>query len=116
MKIPITCPKCGDILLNEELKIFPTPGVWKKSCTKRLGHKFSITYNINESDISTLSIHIANKTYASWDFRNRLLHVGKEGLSLKETIKSSLFIPYFEPDLLNYKKLVSKIKTYILFL
>jgi hypothetical protein len=116
MKIPTHCPKCGDVLLNEEVLGISSTGVWKKSCSKRLGHKFSVIYNINESEISGLCMQITNKAEAYWDFRNTLLTVSKKSKSLKELMKSTQFIPYFEPDLSDYKKLVSKIKTYILFL
>jgi hypothetical protein len=115
MKIPIYCPKCGDVLLSEEMLFFGKD-VWSKKCTKRLGHKFSVFYNINEADINSLCIQISKNVDVLWDFRNELLSVSKPGKSLKELMKSTQFIPYFEPDLSNWKKLISKLKTYILFL
>jgi hypothetical protein len=116
MKIPIHCPKCGDILLNEEVFKVSNVVVWRKSCTKRLGHKFAAYYNIDDSELSGICIQIVGNTEAHWDFKNNLLSVNKNAKTLKDRLESTKLIPYFEPDLSNYKKLVSKMKTYILFL
>jgi hypothetical protein len=116
MKIPTHCPKCGDVLLNEEVPAISSSGVWRKMCSKRLNHKFAVFYNINESEVSSLCIQITNKVEALWDFRNKLISISKKKKTIKELLGSTQFIPYFEPDLSDYKKLVSKMKTYILFL
>jgi len=116
MKIITHCPKCGDALLNEEVPDLSHSGVWTKKCTKRLGHKFSMFYNINDGEVNSICIQITNKVDATWCFRNNLLSVSNRGLPLRRLLESMQFIPYFEPDLSDYKKLVSKIKTYILFL
>lgn len=114
MNIPTHCPKCGDVLLCEEVFALKSD-VWRKVCNKRLNHKFSVFHSVNGVVVDNVCIQIAGATFAHWDLKNNTLTIAKEGLSVKKTEESSFDIPYFHPDISNYDHLVAKLQTYIIF-
>jgi len=110
MKAPINCPVCGDAMLNT----FPPAEEmdWRvtKSCTRRLDHKIVIIADNDE--VSQMSIDLGNGLEAVFLFllNNIWIQPTRGGKKVNHTV-----IPFFEPDLSNYKKLVDKVKTYLVF-
>ncbi len=68
---------------------------------------------VDGDEVVMLSIGIdgANKKYATWIFNLQTLYIYSR---LKED-KLVTTLPFFYPDLTDYKKLVNKIKTYLVF-
>jgi hypothetical protein len=111
MKPPTKCPYCGDPLLN----IFPPAEDFSdkhsKYCNRRTDH--AIAMIVEDDEVTSLSIGISHKTQlqATWIFNMREIWV----IDLSDKDKIITTIPYFEPDLSKYRKLVNKIKTYLVF-
>lgn len=87
---------------------------WIQNCI-RAHHHISIWGDKNTEDIEWLSITLNIKKFlrARWNFKKRTLEITDEKISLFNKEKC-LQLPWIEPDLSNYDKLVSKIKTYII--
>lgn len=82
-----------------------------KSCTLRLNHK--IVMIVDGEEINQLSIDLGNGLEAIF-----LLLMKKVWIQpTKGSGRADNFVvlPLFEPDLTNYKKLVEKVKTYLVF-
>lgn len=111
MKAPINCPVCGDPMLN----VFPPAedltNKLTKYCNLRLNHK--ITMIVNGDEVSQMSIDLGNGREAIFMFYLKKIWVQSIAGSSKPM--DYIILPFFEPDLSNYKKLVDKVKTYILF-
>lgn len=105
MIVPEKCPVCNDPMLNEYMPLYLV-----KSCKLKLNHKVEMTVN-NANVVTTLTIGITNKLHATWRFDNNKVYVWEWGFA-KDLIT---YLPFFEPDLSDYKKLVKKIKTYLVF-
>lgn len=111
MKAPTHCPICGDPLLN----IFPPAEEFStrvdKSCNKRLSH--GIAMICEDDEVKSLSIGLDRGTHlqATWFFTLREIWI----LNMSKKEIPAVVIPFFDPDFSNYKKLVNKIKTYLLF-
>ncbi len=141
MKIPTKCPCCNGPMLNEQL----SSKIWKKSCLKKIDHKFSAVCIDTYDVVLNASLQINENSYAIWNFeddsKNVIIKNGRVGetfknnwhtvdlvdkqkMSLKDTIKKSAnfqnqqvdLIPYFEPTFSEYKKLIKKLKSYIVLL
>jgi hypothetical protein len=125
--MPERCPCCNGTLLNEFVYGKSRRESLKKSCQKKIDHTFIVVSEdesaildnpeINFHDtVRTIGITIGRKKQlkVSWLlFSKRLLvHRG----DLKNLSDEQIYdIPYIEPDFTNYSKLVSKLKTYIIF-
>lgn len=114
MKTPTNCLICNDPLLNTDVsdKITQVQR-WQKSCSKYLNHSFFCqTY---DEDIDYLSYVSFTTNYLEcgcvWHPINKMFYINNKDVpSLWRTI------PYFEPDFSDFKKLIDKIKTYVIFL
>ena len=114
MKSITQCPFCSGILRNNFLDVNPTKvSRIEKICDKRVDHKFK-TYEYDKSDnIFALEIEIdkEGKVHAFFQLAMKQIMIYKGN---KLIARDCLKLPYFEPDLTNYNKIVSKLKTYIL--
>lgn len=104
MKLPTHCPICNDVMITEfvPLKV-------SKFCGHRPTHyiKF-IAFETDDVFEIILRISVSPMSYIKWVFPSELLRIETAGLDL-------MYLPWFEPDLTNYNKLLDKIKTYLLF-
>jgi hypothetical protein len=108
MITPIHCPFCGDVLLTT----YKGDSVLLKTCDRRIGHEISYFANVPTDTVYKVKIRIDGTPvkYVTWVFTK------KELFLIARTGQSNItYLPYFEPDLTNYNKLVDKIRTYILF-
>lgn len=109
MKMLIDCPVCGGPLLNTYLGN-PDRQLLQKSCTKRLDHKlFYVSKFDNHDEIELISIHVSPGILAMWTTDLKELEIRR----VTET--TGFKLPYFEPNFKNYKKLVTKLRTYLTF-
>ena len=116
MKSLTKCPVCSDSLLNTSMRLKSGNNIWLKTCVNRLGHNVSCSTKVNNDDeLSTLSFVIDSKSQlrVTWFFDDKLVFIHKSSVNLAK--KNGQMIPYFEPDLSNYKKMLEKIKTYLIF-
>lgn len=111
MKPPINCPVCGDAMLN----VFPPAEDFSgekltKYCINKLNHK--ITMLVSDDEVTQVSIDLGNGLEAIF-----LLLLNKIWIQPTKASKKEGFqvLPGFVPDLSNYKKLVDKIKLYLVF-
>lgn len=111
MKAPSQCPYCKRNLVNEYIPGPQGTSHWRKSCTHIPNHSITIyTDPGNDDEIGTLFIRVKIGLLISWNFTKKECKLLK---SLEPL--SDLNLPFFEPDLSNYTKLIEKIKIYILF-
>lgn len=104
MKMPINCPVCGTILLNEYRDLPNNYVRLIKTCNKTLKHKISWEALDNMHD-TIFRITIENSI--EWNIRFKYVSI--------MTSKGNLQIPFFEPNFSNYKRLIEKLKTYMVF-
>lgn len=112
MIIPIDCPICSEPLINEDAHLYKYGGrkFFIKKCNKKLNHKLGIV--IDEQTNLIESIFLQSFTLcAYWYYSDNKLTLHK--LPLNST--SAINIPWFEPDLFKFQKLLNKLKTYIVF-
>ncbi len=108
MKVPIKCPFCGDPMLN----IFPPAedhhNKVTKYCNRRIDH--SVTVLVEDEEVSQMAIDIGNGLQAVWLFILKAVWI--QGTKKDQQV---VILPFFEPDVSNYKRLVEKVKTYLVF-
>ena len=82
---------------------------WKVSCHKKLNHYIdAITKVDDDSELYYLEIMTDSApTYAHWDFKYGVLYIKYHG-----TKYSEMELPFFEPDLSNYDRLIEKMRLY----
>lgn len=111
MKAPTMCPVCGDAMLNtfppaEELNDRMT-----KSCIFKLNHK--VVMIVKDDEVDQMSIDLGNGYEAIFLFFMK--HIWVQPTRANKTGAGHMVLPFFEPNLSDYKKLVNKIKTYMVF-
>lgn len=120
MKIPTSCPCCHDPLMNTYLETRSGPGNWKKTCANKLNHKFTCLHTDFSEELSMISVEITNKINATWWPLSKTLVVSAVDAVSQDRFSNKgksnhNFLPYFDPDFSNYKKLIDKLKTYVVF-
>lgn len=110
MTPPTQCPCCSRNLLNENM---PTVGLayWRKSCYWMPNHKIIIhTIPGNDDAVHRITIRVREGLMISWDLKEQTCWLSKS-----MDLEWNQMLPFFEPDLSDYKKLMNRIKIYILF-
>lgn len=96
--------------------------MWKKTCIK-INHKLSITYrekdNYQDEKIHNLSIFEDKIMYVFFPQEQKIQYIKNVTTDIFSILQIKPFkmagnLPYFNPDLSNFKKLVNKLKTYII--
>lgn len=112
MITPTHCPCCGGPLRNE----FTHQETLIKICDKRVNHRFaSYSHKNSGYDIvlkATLMIDSASRLEACWWFLPKEFAIYNLN---QQKVPKAHYMPWFEPDFSNYKRLIEKVKTYILF-
>jgi hypothetical protein len=107
MQIPINCPICNSIMMND----FYNETIRKK-CESKLNHEFHCSsYAGDKLSFFTVVIDRKNRLSAQWQLGsiNRFFII-RGNLTLGSTKE----LPFFIPDFSNYSALVNKIKLYTL--
>ena len=109
MEMPTHCPFCRDPLLNEYYEVFRGLQRLRKTCRKRIDHKIEfMSPTNNESEVDFVKIPLTLYSYIMWCPTDKTL-------TLCRSTAENYNLPYFEPDLSKYHKLINKIKTYLVF-
>lgn len=122
MKIPNVCPYCGDAMLNNYIDMNDST-VLSQICSLRPDHVIKIRSNADGKSYhrmaDTLTVRVDMSppmTWAIWDFREQTITIAKSSFTYTVGKKhGSTLIPFFEPDLSDYPKLIDKLRTYIAF-
>jgi hypothetical protein len=121
MQMINSCPCCSGPLVNDFVPTKNKKEFLKKSCNKKLDHKFSIqSFADNHDEIERVYVTVDTGKLVTvvWDLLIKELYVtqflGYPNLNYT-TKKSAYRLPYTDPDLSDYPKLVRRIKTYIVF-
>lgn len=125
MNIPINCPICGDPLVNTFNKT--TNKVIYKNCRLRSNHIFSCAvfmagfFNNPTDRVERVSFTLSMNPILSVEVypvpeENKIMSIGKSAPTEQAALTNGKKLPFYvEPDFSDYKKLVNKIKTYLLF-
>jgi hypothetical protein len=105
------CPFCNDVMLNREMTTEHT----LKSCKKHPNHRIDAVSDDTTNEIYAISILINNNPtiWATWHFLDQEIRIHNYSKTISKILGDAL--PWFEPDLSDYCKLINKIRTYILF-
>jgi len=111
MIMPINCPICAEPFINDFQNNYPGSTEWiRKSCRRRLDHVIVINGDPkNETSVNWISGILSSNICVIWWFSQKKITLQIKGG------KECNDIPFFEPDFSNYKRLIEKLKTYILF-
>jgi hypothetical protein len=115
MIIPVNCPLCGDVLMNE-YKGHPNrsnfPEKLHKTCGRRPDHKFLCVVDRFE-EITMIRVD-TDLGHFYWNYEKKHMFItppdSKIPLKLNE-----ITLPWFEPNMQNKKAFFNKLKTYIIF-
>lgn len=118
MKTPTICPKCHEPLVNTALKLRSGTIVWKKACKDKLDHEFLCIVK-DEDNVVILTGMVLNRNTSlkvCWDFINNKIVIHKgETIRFPFRGKGILEIPWFEPNMDEYDKLINKVRKLITF-
>ena len=114
MKIPDKCPCCQGILTN---KFIINKNILNKECDRYTNHRYSCVIHPHPhgDELVRIGIEIDNtkSIRAYWWFITKQLGICQVH---NKTMENIVYLPFFEPDFLDYKKLINKLKTYIVFM
>jgi len=108
LKTPEKCPVCNDVLRYE----FGGKNLFllQKLCDKKLDHKIIfIPSELTADEVKIIKIPLTTSVSVEWHLYNEIFFVWND------TSRIATKLPFFKPDLNDYKKLINKVKTYILF-
>ncbi len=109
IKTPDKCPFCGGVLRNDYVRVTPTFSYLNLVCDKRLGHSITIRPCHSNTDyVDWISIPMNPKTNVIW-------YMGTGSVCINKNDGNNLYLPFFLPDLSNFRKLLDKVKTYVVF-
>jgi hypothetical protein len=110
MKRQAKCLVCGDVMATTFGGI-----ITLKECARNPSHNLKLLSNDDSDEVSKISIKLSNNpaTWATWHVLSRELRIHNFTKTLSRILGDPL--PYFEPDLTDYNKLVNKVKLYIIF-
>lgn len=116
MKTPSNCPICQKPLLNEE-KLSTGFPCWEKKC---MGNHYLVmtTKPGYDDQLAFLSLQLSPKCFVNWNFFvPGICWLSDAPIKIQASRKKVRIerLPFFEPDFSDYKKLLNKIKTLILF-
>lgn len=102
------CPKCHRPLLNEYTYHRNSVVECKKTCINT-DHYLSFVENNDIIKYFALTLEFKRQISINWDF------IYQHTFVYDASRASQLQIPFFEPDLKDYNKLIKKCKTYLTF-
>lgn len=108
-----TCPLCNGNLLNEPIISRKQDSFWMKSCQSKIDHRFTLVVDINTNFISYFTISDRKNIFTFQPlFKSVFITKYDDRKSLLPQKRK--FIPYFEPDFSDTKKLFNKLNTYLI--
>ena len=108
MEVPINCPVCKDSLRNDFGQL--SGMMLAKFCENKIDHYIRMTISNNKIIDISIAIDSQRKYLATW-----FLDISKLVIYERKMLANKINLPFFEPDLNNYKLLMEKIKSYMVF-
>jgi hypothetical protein len=115
MMMPSYCPACNKPMNNTFQK--PLAGLEKeipsliKTCISPGHHISFLSHIANEDQVSYANILLKPCMLVIWDFNDKTVQINND---VSDGKSNKMNLPWFEPDFSKIKKLVNKIKTYIM--
>lgn len=108
MKTPSNCPFCGGILRND-FKEVQSVTYLTKVCDKKIDHSIEIRACVRNNDyVDWICIPLSLEANVLW-------YLGSGSLIVNRFDGKDCRLPFFEPNLTDFRKLINKIKTYLVF-
>jgi hypothetical protein len=107
-------------MLNEGCGGGVHPERWRLSCIYLDHDILGLTVVGHDELLECLQIAIRmgtdkrDRVYVNWNFEDKELTITKGWLGAS-FYEPNVIIPYFEPDLAQYDKLIKKLRTYLIF-
>lgn len=115
MKVPSLCPCCHRPLLNESL-LTPGAASWRKICDKYVDHYICIaTIPGRDNEIKRLTIRLKNGEGTTSQLITWKPEEKKCWVHYTWDLDKEYQLPYWEPDMSDYSKLLAKVKLYLIF-
>ena len=120
MKVPNKCPCCDEPLLNEYYELGAEKTSYlRQTCQSKIDHHIIFqSIQGKDNEVAKVIIYIkqsAPTVRAIWDLQRLQLTIVKNGQEIDSSFQKYTEIPFFEPDLSDYSKLLDKLKTYLIF-
>lgn len=119
MKTFSHCPKCHKPMLHEEMRKGKGISTWNLSCQSIDHEIIAVTAHGNDNELVTFIVAIkmasqtSDRVYVHWNFDMDQVFI-VNGWSVAN-FRNPPLLPYFEPDLSQYDKLIKKLRTYLTF-
>lgn len=114
MKLPTLCPFCKRVLVTQFINNngFDT-NFFTKTCETNPHHKLEFKAKSEKcgDKVFSMRMTIAFRKWAIWtdnELGEKWFRIWEEGTN------NNLYLPYFEPNMSDYNKLLEKIKLYTL--
>jgi len=112
MKMPLACAVCQGPLTHTYYQ-GPRDRQLKKQCSLKPSHNVSwYAKFLSDDEVQKIMIYLP-PTKESKFVKSMVWHLEEQVITDKNDI--IINIPFFEPDFANYNKLISKLRTYLLF-
>src|SRR5574338_714815 len=113
MKMPTHCTFCNDVMVIE---YFPNhEEIYSKKCARRVNHNVQFFAETKDDEVYKMSTSFfikATRFNTTWVFTHKELFViSSDPFGSPKVIN----LPFFDPILNNYHRLIDKIKTYLVF-
>jgi hypothetical protein len=120
VNLPINCPTCGKVLLTEYSKHSGSETILK-TCYS-VDHYIKFAAHAESNIVYEIIIRLSTTypmKHVKWLLGAQMVRVEytrvREPGDSTYTKTVTTYLPWWEPDLTNYSKLVEKVKTYLLF-
>lgn len=119
MNLPINCPACGKVLLTEYNGINSV----LKTCYS-VDHYIKFVAHESSNIVYEIIVRLSDVTYpvkyVKWLVGAQIVRVEYQkprepGIPSLPPKTITTYLPWFEPDLSNHRKLIDKVRTYIVF-
>lgn len=113
MKLPSLCPFCHAPMITD----YRGDYYIIKCCRLKIDHYILFEAKIdpfNEEIVYRIKLRISDKILIVFHFNSKIIEIIHKS-KISEAFYQKSDIPFFEPDLSDHKKLINKIKTYLLF-
>jgi hypothetical protein len=116
MQLPAKCPICQGVMLIE----FNGARVIIKSCRKNITHSIVFVAEETTGEVIELELLIGvnPEILAEWVFlkeESLTIVLSPPAPIVPGPLAKRIALPFFQPDFTDYRKLIDKLKTYLVF-
>lgn len=113
MQLPNHCPICKGVMLTE----FTGAYITMKNCLKNVSHGIKFVAVGTTDTVLDVELRLTSnpEIWAQWDLEGKLLTILAANPTPPGPYKKNMVLPFFYPDVYSYRKLIDKLKTYLVF-